>query len=150
MALQTSEVLDQQDTQIDRIDKNLDVIDQNNKKAKYLIKGLTSSWGYVRNLFSKAPKENVQEPEQTIQIKQVEKEDWQVVESQPMAAPLETVPGLKKQDQQIDLLINQVRSIKYINENIGEQIRSQNQKLDRLNERIARTDQDMKAMDKSL
>jgi hypothetical protein len=95
MGMQTSEALYEQDKQLDNINKNLDVIDQNNKKSKYLIKGMTSSWGYVRNLFFKAPKDNVQEPEQKLQVKETLKDDWQVVDSHPVT---ETVPSLKKQD----------------------------------------------------
>ena len=44
------------------MDTQLDIVDSNNKKSKYLIKGMNSSWGYIRNLFSPTPVKNVSLP----------------------------------------------------------------------------------------
>ena len=100
---------------MDRIEDNLDVIDQNNKKSKYLIKGMTSTWGYLKNLFSKTPVTNVHVPARTPETQP--QDDWEIVNRpEPREqdqtkgfAPKE--PGLRKQDDQIDQLISQVKSI---------------------------------------
>ena len=52
-------MLNEQHTTIDKIHQNFDVVEQNNKKTKYLIRGMSSSWGYIKNLFVKTPITNV-------------------------------------------------------------------------------------------
>jgi hypothetical protein len=81
------------------MERNLDIIDQNNKKSKYLIKGLTSSWGYLRNLFLKTPSQNVntEVPADVVKPKMKENDDWQVVD--PKESPdyvKEATPSLTK------------------------------------------------------
>ncbi len=70
-----------QDKRLDKVDTQLDIVESNNKKSKYLIKGMTSSWGYIRNLFTSTPVQNVSL--QTIEETKMKElklvDEWEVV-----------------------------------------------------------------------
>ena len=48
--------LQRQGEQIERIDSNLDKVDRNLKKSEYIVKGMTSTFGFIKNLFSNPKK----------------------------------------------------------------------------------------------
>ncbi len=43
------------------MDKNLDVMDRNLKKSEFIVKGMKSTFGFIRNIFKKAPKDFMSE-----------------------------------------------------------------------------------------
>ena len=50
-----------QEEQIKKIDGNLDTMDRNLKKSEYIVRGMSSTFGFIKNLFTNPKKLNKNE-----------------------------------------------------------------------------------------
>ena len=121
--------LQRQGETINKIDGNLDKVERNLKKSEYIVKGMTSTFGFIKSLFKSTKKFEIkEEPEKPVK----EEQKWEDVSTGNMVKLQDTIPdpqslpNQSRVDSQLDQLISCVKQLKSVNEDIGETLNRQN------------------------